>query len=268
MFSAPNLPEYSHRPVTSEFSCFASLPMPAYSVILAAGGKSQRFQDKHYKKPYVPLAGKAVWLHSAEKFLSRDDVKQLILVIAAEDKEMFFAKFGANIAILGIEVVEGGAERAESVANALAKVRADVDCIAVHDAARPCLADAWIDAVFEAAAKSGAALLANRVVGTLKRSADGKSSGETVSREGLWEAQTPQVFRRDLLLEAYQKRGSLQPTDEAQAVERLGHAVRLIETSRMNLKITTRDDLKLAEQTLKVLPKPKLSGPGNPFAFD
>jgi 2-C-methyl-D-erythritol 4-phosphate cytidylyltransferase len=240
--------------------------MPSFSVILAAGGKSQRFQDRHYKKPYAPLGGKAVWLYSAEKFLGRDDVKQLILVIAAEDKEMFYAKFGANIAILGIEVVEGGEERSESVANALALVRDDVDFIAVHDAARPCLADAWIDAVFEAAAKSGAAILANRVVGTLKRSKDGKTIDETASRESLWEAQTPQVFRRTWLIDAYAKRGSLNPTDEAQAVEHLGHAVQLIESSRMNLKITTRDDLKLAEQALKVLPKPRLSGPGNPFA--
>jgi 2-C-methyl-D-erythritol 4-phosphate cytidylyltransferase len=156
--------------------------MPTFSVILAAGGKSQRFHDKHYKKPFVPLAGKAVWLHSAERFLARKDVKQLIVVIAAEDKEMFFAKFGANIAIQGIEVVEGGNERSDSVANALARVRDDVDCIAVHDAARPCLSDLWIDDVFASAAKSGAAILANRVVGTLKRSADGKSIAETVVR--------------------------------------------------------------------------------------
>ncbi len=242
--------------------------MASFSVILAAAGKSQRFRDRNYKKPFAPLAGKAVWLYSAERFLNRSDVKQLILVIAPEDREEFLQRFGANIAILGVEVVDGGRERAESVIRALSHVREDLEYVAVHDAARPCLVDAWIDQVFAAAEKSGAAILANPVVGTLKRSVDGKSIGETVPRDGLWEAQTPQVFRRELLLKAYAQHGKLNPTDESQAVERLGHAVTLVENSRMNLKITTRDDLRLAEQTLKVLPKPKLSGPAHPFADD
>jgi 2-C-methyl-D-erythritol 4-phosphate cytidylyltransferase len=122
--------------------------------------------------------------------------------------------------------------------------------------------------VFAEAEQSGAAILANRVTGTLKKSDDGSTITQTVSRQGLWEAQTPQVFRRDLLLEAYANRGSTGPTDEAQAVEQLGHPVRLIEVPRTNLKITTRDDLRLAEQALKALPKPKLSGPAHPFAGD
>ncbi len=240
--------------------------MASFCVILAAAGKSERFRDQHYKKPFFPLAGKAVWLHSAEKFLNRNDVKQFILVISADDREDFQMKFGANVAILGVDVVEGGRQRADSIQNALAHVRSDIDFVAVHDAARPCLADTWIDQVFTAAEQSGAAILANPVVGTLKKSTDGKTIAETVSRSGLWEAQTPQVFRRELLVEAYAKRGGLDPTDEAQAVEQLGHPVRLVETSRTNLKITTRDDLRLAEQALKALPKPKLSGPGHPFA--
>jgi 2-C-methyl-D-erythritol 4-phosphate cytidylyltransferase len=242
--------------------------MASYCVILAAAGQSQRFHDKHYKKPFAPLAGKAVWLHSAERFLNRGDVKQFILVIAAEDREEFLQKFGANIAILGVELVDGGPQRADSIQNALAHVRPEIDFVAVHDAARPCLADVWIDEVFAAAKATGAAILAHPVTDTLKKSADGKSIESTVPRAGLWEAQTPQVFRRELLIEAYTKRGRANVTDEAQAVELLGHSVRLVETSRMNLKITTRDDLRLAEQALKALPKPKLTGPGHPFADD
>ena len=235
--------------------------MASYSVILAAAGKSTRFHDKHYKKTFAPMAGKAVWLYSAERFLNREDVKQLIVVIGAEDREEFQLRFGANIAILGVDVIDGGAERADSVEAALAHVRADVDFIAVHDAARPCLVDEWIDKVFEAAQKSGAAILATPLTATIKRSADGNAIDETVTRTGLWEAQTPQVFRRQLLLDAYAQRGKFQPTDEAQAVERLGHKVTVVPGSRLNLKITTREDLRLAEQTLKALPKPKLQGP-------
>lgn len=170
--------------------------MPKYAIILPAAGKSQRFKDKNYKKPFVRLGDRAVWLYSADHFVNRNDVVQTILVIDSEDRELFTMKFGANIAILGIEVVHGGAERADSVAAALEKVRDDVDFVAVHDAVRPCLADVWIDQVFAAAAKSGAATLATPVVGTLKKSADGKQTTETVARDGLWEAQTPQVFRR------------------------------------------------------------------------
>ena len=84
--------------------------MATFSVILAAAGKSSRFHDKHYKKPFAMLADRAVWLHSAEKFLNRDDVKQVILVISPEDREAFHSKFGANVAILGLEVVIGGTE--------------------------------------------------------------------------------------------------------------------------------------------------------------
>lgn len=239
--------------------------MSTYAVILPAAGRSSRFRDKHYKKPFAPLENKAVWLHAAEKFLSRDDVKQVILVISPEDREEFQSKFAANVAILGIEVVDGGAERFESVENALAKVRTDIELVAVHDAARPCIANEWIDSVFAAAAKTGAAILAVPIAGTIKRVGGDKTIAETVSRMNLWEAQTPQVFRRELLLEAYAQRGGEPATDDAQLVERLGKPVVIVEGSPINLKITTRDDLRLAAHALKALPKPKIFG-GNPFA--
>jgi 2-C-methyl-D-erythritol 4-phosphate cytidylyltransferase len=237
-----------------------------FAVILPAAGRSSRFRDKHYKKPFAPLAGRAVWLHSAERFLNRSDVKQVILVISPEDREEFMSKFGANVAILGIEVVNGGKERFESIENALAKVKTDIDFVAVHDAARPCIANEWIDTVFEAAVKTGAAIPAIPVAGTLKRSADGKTIQETVDRSNLWEAQTPQVFRRTLLIEAYAKRGGKPATDDAQLVERLGKPVAIVEGSPINMKITTKDDLRLAEHALKALPKPNLFDAGNPFA--
>src|SRR3954462_1862698 len=97
--------------------------MSKYAVILAAAGKGSRYRDKNYKKPFAPLANRAVWLHSAEKFLARDDVKQLIMVISPEDREYFTFKFSANAAILGVDVVDGGAERFDSVARALARVK-------------------------------------------------------------------------------------------------------------------------------------------------
>jgi 2-C-methyl-D-erythritol 4-phosphate cytidylyltransferase len=239
----------------------------SFAVILPAAGQSSRFHDKHYKKPFAPLANKPVWLHSAEKFVSRNDVKQTIVVVSAEDREQFQFKFGANTAILGIEVVEGGAERADSVSKALARVKPDVDFVCIHDAARPCLAEEWITNIFEAGERSGAAIFAIPVTSTLKRVTSKHEVEETVPRTGLWEAQTPQVFARTLLLEAHAKRDGFPATDDAQLVERIGHPVTVLTGSTLNLKIATREDFRLAEQALKVLPKPKLSG-GNPFADD
>jgi 2-C-methyl-D-erythritol 4-phosphate cytidylyltransferase len=242
--------------------------VPSFAVILPAAGKSSRFRDPHYKKPFVPLDNRPVWLHAAEKFTNRSDVQQTLLVISPDDREAFQSKIGANAALLGIEIVDGGAERTDSVVNALSRVRADIGFVAIHDAARPCIADEWIDAVFAAAVQSGAAILAAPISGTLKRVAPDKTIAETVSRENLWEAQTPQVFRRQLLIDAYARRGGPPATDDAQLVERLGHKVTVVPGSAMNLKITTKDDLRLASAILKALPKPKLLGAAHPFADD
>jgi 2-C-methyl-D-erythritol 4-phosphate cytidylyltransferase len=207
-------------------------------------------------------------MYATEKFLARDDVKQMILVISPDDREYFNFKFASNAAILGVDVVEGGADRADSVERALARVKSDLTHVAVHDAVRPCLANDWISRVFDEAKKTGAAILALPVNATLKRVGANRQIDETVSRENLWEAQTPQVFERELLLEAYAKRGSFAATDEAQLVERLGKRVSVVHGSSINIKITTRDDLRLAEQALKALPKPKLPGFSHPFADD
>ena len=241
--------------------------MAKFAVILPAAGKSSRFRDKNYKKPFAPLDNRAVWLHSAEKFLNRDDVKQFIVVISPDDQEYFKFKFAANVSIMGIEVVLGGAERADSVEKALARVKPDIDCVCIHDAARPCLAEEWIDKIFEAGERTGAAIYAVPVASTLKRVADHKVV-ETVSRENLWAAQTPQVFHRQILLDAFAKRDGFVATDEAQLVERIGETVHILHGSPLNMKIATQDDLRLATQVMKVLPKPKLNTPSHPFADD
>ncbi len=242
--------------------------MATFAVILPAAGKSSRFRDPYFKKPFAPLDGRPVWIHVAERFVNRDDVQQTILVISPEDREFFQQKYGGNAALLGVEVVDGGNERADSVERALARVRPDIDYVCVHDAARPCIAEAWITSVFAAAEKSGAAILAIPVAGTLKRVNADHTIEATISRDHLWEAQTPQVFRRDLLLKAYVARQGFVATDEAQLVERIGHPVTVVPGSLMNLKITTQEDLRLASQALKALPKLRLDGPAHPFKDD
>jgi 2-C-methyl-D-erythritol 4-phosphate cytidylyltransferase len=147
--------------------------------------------------------------------------------------------------------VRGGAERYESVRLALNEVTTDAELVAVHDAVRPCVLSSWIDAVFAAAGEHGAAILAAPLTGTIKRVASSAIT-ETVPRAGLYEAQTPQVFHRQLLQDAYSALpGDARPTDDAEVVERAGHAVRVVTTDRRNLKITTSSDMALAEQILK-----------------
>lgn len=242
--------------------------MANFCVILAAAGKSSRFNDAHFKKPFAILSGKAVWLHSAELFLKRTDVKQLILVIASEDRVEFTEKFGANIAIHGIDVVMGGAERSDSVQNALDKVGNDIDYVAIHDAARPCINDTLVDDVFAAGVKHDVAVPTVAVHSTLKRSADGQFVDQTVDRSNLYLSQTPQVFSKSLLEKMFAERGDAQPTDEAQLAEQQGHSVAMVDGSRLNIKITTRDDLRLAATFLKALPTPKFDAPIHPFKDD
>ena len=240
--------------------------MARFAVIWPAAGRSERFSLQKRKKPFVELKGRAIWIRAVEHFVSREDVVQTILVIAKEDLEWFKDRFRPNLAFMNVEIIEGGAERFESVQRGLASVRADVDFVAVHDAARPLIVPEWIDAVFRAAKECGAAIPAVPVASTLKRVGADKSIQETVSRDGLWQAQTPQVFRRQLLLEAFAKRGALQATDEAQLVEQIGHPVKVVPGSSMNFKITTVSDFHMAEAVVDALPKPKGFRSLHPFA--
>lgn len=220
--------------------------MAKFSVILAAAGKSSRFNDPKNKKTFVELHQKPVWLHSALRFKNRDDVHQIIVVIAAEDRSEFEKRFAAEIDSLQILIVDGGKERADSVQNALALVDPACDMVAIHDAARPCIWDEDIESVFAAAERSRAAILAIPVASTLKRSVDGAVVAETVDRTLLWQAQTPQVFARELIQDVYANRAGLNPTDESQLVEQAGHEVTLVSGSSQNIKITTQADLGFA----------------------
>ena len=238
--------------------------MPVFAVILPAAGRSSRFGGKE-KKPYVNLDNTAVWLRTANLFANRADVVQTILVISPDDRELVLRRYSANLMFLGVKVVDGGAERFQSVANALAELKPEADFVAVHDAVRPCAPAALIDAVFAAAVKHGAAVPGLAVADTLKRVDNQMLVTQTVPRVGLWQAQTPQVFRKDWLVEAYGRTGALKEiTDDAQLVEAAGHPVRVVPGSPFNLKITTHDDLKIASAFLKLREaedKPKASHP-------
>lgn len=243
--------------------------MSQFAVIVAAAGRSSRFGSvsSRDRKVFRELKGRAVWLRSVEAFINREDVAQTIVVVSREDMAWFKDKFSANLAFLDLELVEGGDERSESVLNALNNVRSDIEYVAIHDAARPLVGKQPIDEVFKAAQESGAAILTRPVSSTLKRVED-DTIVETVPRDSIHEAQTPQAFRRKLLVDAYGSCDGGAVTDEASLLEQAGHPVKTVPGSSLNIKITTQEDLRIAEAFLDILPRGQALDALNPLADD
>lgn len=242
--------------------------MAKYAVILLAAGQSSRFKDKE-KKPFADLDGRAVWLRSLEIFSIRDEIESILIAISAEDQELFDRRYRANVAFLSnARVVHGGSQRSDSVMNCLARCPADVDFVLVHDTARACLTAELVDKVCAAAERTGAATLAVPVTDTIKKGDAHRMVTETVPRENLWLIQTPQVFSRKLLLDAYAQKDNFagNATDCCSLVEALGHPVELVESDHTNIKITTKQDIHLAAAIIKSRPKPKDKSGLHPFA--
>jgi 2-C-methyl-D-erythritol 4-phosphate cytidylyltransferase len=236
------------------------------AVIICAAGASTRFGGAR-KKPFVDVAGRAAFVRSIELFANRDDVKQILLAIAKEDDELVNIKWGANLKFFNVKLCFGGSERFDTVAKALELVRNDIDLVAVHDAVRCCVMEKWIDDCFKEAEKTGAAILAAPVTATLKKVKD-KTIIETVERNDLYEAQTPQVFSADLLRKAYANLKNLDKSkisDDAQLVEALGHKVSIVSADSSNIKITYKTDIAIAEAIIKGRPSPKPKGPAGPY---
>ena len=219
------------------------------SVIVPAAGSGKRFGAAE-NKIFRELCGQAVFLRTVALFAGRPDVCQIQLVVSREDVSHVREGHGDRLDRMGVTVVEGGVTRDQSVRNALACVADQADLVCVHDAVRPCVTHDLVDAVFAAASRTGAAILAVPVHGTVKKVAPDRTIERTVPRGGLWQAQTPQVFRRDLLLRAYESEME-GVTDDAQRVEALGHAVTVVPGDPTNVKITTPADLAFAEAVLK-----------------
>jgi 2-C-methyl-D-erythritol 4-phosphate cytidylyltransferase len=242
--------------------------MGQLAVILAAAGRSTRFGDPKQKKIYADLEGRAVWLRALDPFLTHGEVEQIIVAIASEDREMFDRRYHDKVAFLNLEIIEGGPQRTDTVALALERVRPVCQFVAVHDAARPCLTEEMVSDVLAAAREHGAALLATPVTDTIKRAGGDRFTTGTVPRHELYLAQTPQVFRRDWLEQAYARRGHRDAdiTDDTQLVEALGHRCAIVSGTPLNLKITTQEDLRLAGAILRMQTKSHRQTSGHPFA--
>ncbi len=225
--------------------------MSVAALVLAAG-RGERF-GQSVPKAFVSLAGRPLLWHALAGIAGAPVISRVVPVIARADRERWERWQPELAAIPKLAApVEGGAERQDSVRAGLAALASDVEWVAVHDAARPFVRPAAVARVVEAARACGAAILAVPVADTIKRVQAGRVI-ETPPRPECWAAQTPQVFRVELLREALAKASALGrvATDDSQLVEWLGISVAVVEGDTDNWKLTRPEDLAAAEQRLK-----------------
>jgi 2-C-methyl-D-erythritol 4-phosphate cytidylyltransferase len=217
--------------------------MAKFHVIIPAAGSGSRMATT-LPKQYLPLLDRPIILWTLDTFLASERIASVHLVLSADDEHWHaHAIHHPKLSILYC----GGETRAETVLNALNVLHVDVeDWVLVHDAARPGLTHALLDSLLdEIQDDQVGGLLAIPVADTLKRANQERRVVSTESRDGLWQAQTPQMFRYGILKEALTQSG-VAPTDEAQAVEALGFSPKLVTGQLRNLKITYPQDLALA----------------------
>jgi 2-C-methyl-D-erythritol 4-phosphate cytidylyltransferase len=222
--------------------------------VIPAAGRGERIGAAEPKQ-YRALCGRTLLEHALQPFLAHAGIHGIVVVIASDDQT--WSKLGCSNAPK-IRTAVGGAERMLSVMNGLKAIENDAaprDWILVHDAARPCLRSTELDRLIgELDADEVGGLLGVPLADTIKRSDDSATRvAATLDRGGLWAAQTPQMFRYDLLRRALANRveSAVAVTDEAAAVEGLGFRPRLVVGSTLNIKVTREEDLDLAEAILR-----------------
>lgn len=231
--------------------------MPNFYALIPAAGSGSRMGDE-VPKQYLPLAGKPMLHHTLTTLCGSPRLVEVFVVLAKGDDEWArhdWSQFSSKLIVLEC----GGATRAESVLNGLKAAKSVSaieidDWVLVHDAARPCLGKAKLDGLLdELMDDEVGGLLAVPVADTLKRSDASGRVERTEPRENLWQAQTPQMFRYNLLVEALSREGSAAMTDDAGAIEALGLCPKLVLGDARNLKVTYPQDLALAELILRNL---------------
>ena len=218
--------------------------MSRTAAILLAAGSGRRMQGAVADKILAPLTGRPVFAHSVAAFLESSVADYYIIVVRDQAHSIALSAYAPTPA----QFVIGGKERQDSVQNALAVLPADIAYVFIHDCARPLVRVDQLVGLHKIVRKENAVVLAHRVTDTIKKHSD---SGhlKTLNRDRLWAMETPQVFARELIAEAYAKVATkkLRVTDDAAAVELLKHPVALLENAHPNPKITTPADLAYVE---------------------
>ena len=220
--------------------------------VVPAGGTGKRM-GAGTPKQFLMLDGVPMMLHALRVLERAPGVTEVVLVVPKEERDRALSEVVERYGLKKVlKVVPGGATRQESVRHGLNEVGEDVEIVVVHDAVRPFITEDRIERSIEAARKHGGAIVAVPMKDTPKQAGPDRLIQRTLDRTELWLAQTPQAFRRALVVEAYRKAAiaHVHATDDAALVERLGHKVAIVEGSWENIKITTPEDMILAEAIL------------------
>jgi len=209
--------------------------------VIVAAGTSQRMRS--INKLFVPLGGKPLLAWSVDTCQRCSLIQQIVLVLNDKDLARGW-KLKEERGWSKVTLCPGGTRRQDSVREGLRRIR-DCDLVMIHDGARPFLTLNLIKEGLEMVGETGAAVAAVPVKDTIKLAAEGRLVEETLQRDKLWAAQTPQIFSFDVITRAYENL-STEVTDDATAVERLGHKVQLYMGDYKNIKVTTTEDLALA----------------------
>ncbi|MBA2278145.1 MAG: 2-C-methyl-D-erythritol 4-phosphate cytidylyltransferase [Chloroflexia bacterium] len=241
--------------------------MPRAAAVIVAAGRGERFGLD--AKALVPLLGRPMLAWSLDAIEEAASVREIVVVAGTHTRDRIAALLAEGAWDKVVAVVEGGLRRQDSVAVGVHALSSNLDVVLIHDAARPLATAAQYDACARLAAHHGAAIVAAPVSDTLKRVADGLVTA-TVTRDGLWMAQTPQGFRRDDLVAALRSPAARETTltDDAALFEALGWPVAIVPGDRANLKVTFPSDLAMAEALLRTRyderVKPGTEAPGSP----
>jgi len=217
-----------------------------FAAVIVAGGAGKRFGSKEPKQ-FLLLNKKKMFVWSILAFKKVKECKQIILVVP-EYKLFEMQKYKK---LYNVDIVCGGKERYNSVKNGLNIVKDNIDIVAVHDAARPLITAKIIKEVLNATVKYGGAIAACVAKDTIKFSNNGKNITNSIDRNNIWQAQTPQMFKTKILKKVYSGKIPKNVTDDAQLVEKAGKKVMLVDGGYENFKVTQPIDFKLAEAILK-----------------
>jgi 2-C-methyl-D-erythritol 4-phosphate cytidylyltransferase len=220
------------------------------SAIIVAAGSGVRL-GSNGPKAFVKIAGRTMLSYSLATIRQINSIEELVIPVPEGFENAARAEVAATSLSIPVKITVGGTERQDSVRIALELTSAESELVIVHDAARPLATPEIFEACLSAASRAGAAIAAIPVSDTLKRVTD-RTITATIARAGLWQAQTPQAFRRAVLVAAHQRavREKIAATDDADLVERTGTSVEVVEASTTNIKITTPSDLAIAEAIL------------------
>ena len=227
--------------------------MKADAIIVSAG-KGQRFMEGR-KKQYFSLGGKPILAHTLDQFDTCPLIRSILLVVGQEDQDYCLKEIIEKFKYRKIsQVIPGGKRRQDYVKNGLDGLAAHSEVIVIHDGVRPFVTKEMIEDSIRSAIRFGAAIIAMPVKDTIKMTQPDGTVLKTLDRESLYQAQTPQTFQAPLIREAYLKatEDAFVGTDDASLVERLGKKVHILPGSYTNIKITTPEDLMLAELILKM----------------